>query len=172
MQPRILASAALASLAAAAPLAIAQGAGAQTKAKAKAKVVQGVVYGGVTAQDYPIVLELSKSGRQVVKANIVLDLKCKAPPDGALPDSYTKLPISTAGKFSYTAPVTRIPANPTAKTPALDVSGTITGQVDKAKTRIKGTWQLKVVSYDPTDPTGAAVLDTCDSGVLHYTARQ
>ncbi|MDX6720393.1 MAG: hypothetical protein QOJ63_2647 [Solirubrobacteraceae bacterium] len=167
MQPRILAGAVLASLAAAGSLAVAQGAGATTKAK----VVRGVIYGGVTAQDYPIVLELSKTGRQVVKASIVMDLKCKAPPAASLPDRYTKLPISAAGKFSYTAPVTRIPADP-GKTPALDVSGMITGQVDKAKTRIKGTWQLKVVAYDPTDPTGVAVLDSCDSGVLRYTARQ
>jgi hypothetical protein len=168
MQPRILAGAALASLVAAGPVAVAHGAAAKTKAK----VVQGVFYGGVTAQDYPVVLQLSKTGRQVVKANIVLDLKCKAPPEASLPDSYTKLPINAEGKFSYTAPVTRIPANPPAGTPALDVSGTITGQVDKAKTRIKGTWQLKVVAYDSMDPTGKGVLDTCDSGVLHYTARQ
>jgi hypothetical protein len=166
MQPRILAGTALASLAAAGSLAVAQGA----TAKTSAKVVQGVVYGGFTAQDYPVVLELSKTGRQVVKASIVMDLKCNVPPDASLPDSYTKLPISAAGKFSYTAPVTRIPASP--KSPALDVSGMITGQVDKAKTRIKGTWQLKVVAYDPMDPTGVAVLDSCDSGVLHYAARQ
>lgn len=169
MQPRILAGAALASLVAAGPVAVAQGAAA---AKTKAKVVQGVVYGGVTAQDYPVVLQLSKTGRQVVKANIVLDMKCKTPPNASLPDSYTKLPVSAAGKFSYTAPVARIPANSTTGTPALDVSGTITGQVNKAKTRIKGTWQLKVVAYDPMDPTGMGVLDSCDSGVLHYTAKQ
>jgi hypothetical protein len=166
MQPRILAAGAMASLATAGSLAVAQGAAATTKAG----VAHGVIYGGFTTQDYPVVLELSKTGRQIVKASIVLDLKCAVPPDASLPDSYTKLPISAAGKFAYTAPVTRIPATPT--TPAIDVSGTITGQIDKAKTRIKGTWQLKIVSHDPMDPTGVAVSDTCDSGVLHYTARQ
>lgn len=168
MQPRILAAAVLASLAAAGPVAVAQSATAATKAK----VARGVIYGGVTAKDYPLVLELSKTGRQVVKANIVLDLKCKGAPGTTIPDSYTKLPISAAGRFAYTAPVMRVPANSAANTPALDVSGAITGQVNKAKTRIKGTWRLKIVAYDPLDPTGMGVLDTCDSGVLHYTARQ
>jgi hypothetical protein len=168
MQTRILVGAALASLAAAGPVAVAQGAAAKTKVK----VVQGVFFGGVTTQDYPVVLQLSKTGRQVVKANIVMDMKCKVPPDASLPDSYTKLPIGATGKFSFTAPVARIPANPTAGTPALDVSGSITGQVNKAKTTIKGTWQLKVVAYDPTDPTGMGVLDSCDSGPLKYTVRQ
>jgi hypothetical protein len=55
--------------------------------------------------------------------------------------------------------------------PAIDVSASLTGTVNKARTQIKGTWQRKVVIYNPADPTGVAILDTCDTGVLRYTAK-
>jgi hypothetical protein len=158
MKRRMLAIAALTSLAAAGPIAIAQGA------------TLGTVFGGVTAQDFPVVIQLSKTGRKVVRADIGLDLKCQMPPDITIPDGVKAIPVSAAGKFSAEQPVTRIPADPVNGVPALEISAKLTGAVNKARTKIKGTWQRKVVIYDPNDPTGVAVLDTCDTGVLRYTA--
>lgn len=157
MKRRMLAVAALASFAAATPIAIAQGA------------TLGTVFGGVTAQDYPVVIQLSKTGRKVVRADIGLDLKCQMPPDITIPDGVKNIPVSAKGKFGAEQPVTRIPADPAAGVPALDISAKLTGTVNKARTRIKGTWQRKVIIYNPADPTGVAVLDTCDTGVLKFT---
>jgi len=164
MPRRMLVVAALASLSVAGPITAAQG------AASRSKVTQGVVYGAVTAQGYPVVIKLSKTGRKVVRATVGIDLKCQVPPDITIPDDVKNIPVSAAGKFSAEQPVTRIPANPAAGTPAIDVSAKLTGQTNKARTRIKGTWQRKIVIYNPADPTGVAVLDTCDSGVLNFTA--
>jgi hypothetical protein len=156
MKRRMLAVTTLASLAAAGPIAIAQGAAIAT------------VFGGVTAQDFPVVIQLSKTGRKVVRADIGLDLQCQLPPNITIPDGVKNIPVSAAGKFTAEQPVTRVPAEN--GIPALDISAKLTGAVNRARTRIKGTWQRKVVIYDPNDPTGTAVLDTCDTGVLRYVA--
>jgi hypothetical protein len=159
MQRRMLAVAALASLGVAGPVALAQGA------------TVGTVFGGVTAQDYPVVIQLSKTGRKVVRADIGMDIKCQMPPDIQIPDGVKDIAVSAAGKFTASQPVTRVPADPAAGIPALDVSAKLTGRVNKARTQIKGTWQRKIVLYNPADPTGTQILDTCDTGVLSFTLR-
>ena len=78
-------------------------------------------------------------------------------------------PGEREGQVQRRAARTRIPASPATGIPALDISAKLTGTVNKARTRIKGTWQRKVVIYDPNDPTGVAVVDTCDTGVLKFT---
>ncbi|HEY1539953.1 MAG TPA: hypothetical protein VGF63_11185 [Solirubrobacteraceae bacterium] len=169
MQRRILAVAVLASFAftiSSAP------SGAATKSASKAKVAPGVVFGDVTKTGYGVVIELSKTGRKVVTAAIGLELVCGMPPNINLPDGFKDIAISKAGKFSSSLPVTRIPADPSTGQPAIDVSASIKGQLNKAKTSIAGTWQRRVVIYDPTDPTGVAVYDTCDSGAVKFRAKQ
>ena len=159
MQRRMLAVTALASLGIAGPVALANGA------------TIGTVYGGVTAQEYPVVLQLSKNGRKLVRADIGLEMKCQMPPDIEIPDGVKNIPIGAAGKFTASQPVTRVPADLAAGVPAFDVSAKLTGRVNKARTQIKGTWQRKIVLYDPADPTTTKVYDTCDTGVLSFTAR-
>jgi len=164
MQRRILALAVLASCAIAGPITAAQA------SAGSSRVTRGVVYGAVTSQGYPVVIKLSKTGRKVVKASIGLELKCQIPPDITLPDDVSNIAVSAAGKFAAEQPVTRIPADPATGVPALDVSAKLTGQVNKARTRITGTWERKIVIYDPADPTVTKVADTCDSGVQRFTA--
>ena len=94
MQRRMLAVATLAALSVAGPVAAAQG------AASKSKVTQGVVYGAVTSQGYPVTIKLSKTGRKVVRATIGLDLKCQIPPDITLPDDVKDISVSAAGKFT------------------------------------------------------------------------
>lgn len=159
MQRRMLAVAVLASLGVAGPVALAQGA------------TLGTVFGGVTAQDYPVVIQFSKTFRKVTRADIGLDLACQMPPNIQIPDGVKNIPVSASGSFAAEQPVTRIPADPAAGVPALDISAKLTGKVNKARTSVKGTWQRRVVIYNPADPTGTAVLDSCDTGVLRYTAK-
>ena len=166
MQRRILAAAALAALAAAGPITATDAA---TKSK---RAASGVVYGAVTSQGYPVVVELSKSGRKVVSASIGLEVKCQMPPDITLPDSFTSMRISKSGSFHAEIPVTRLPAEPEAGFGALDVSASIKGRVNKAHTRVVGTWQRTIVIYDVADPTATKVFDTCDSGPLRFRAKQ
>jgi len=165
MQRRILAAAALSTLAIAGPITA-------TNAATKPRASPGAVYGAVTSQGYPVVIELSKTGRKVVSASIGLEVKCQTPPDITLPDSFTNMTISKAGKFKASIPVTRLPAEPEAGLGAIDVSASISGRVNKARTRVTGTWQRKIVIYDPSDPTATRIFDTCDSGPLRFRAKQ
>jgi len=166
MQRRMLAVAALATVAVAGPIvAAAEG------AASNAKVAQGLVYGGVTASGYPVVIRLSRNGRQVVRASIGLELKCQTPGDLSLPDSFDKLPI-TGGRFGVSYGPQDIAGDPATGVSKVVVSGFIKGRVNKARSQIKGTWSQKVVAYSAADPTGATVLDTCDSGVVSFTADQ
>ena len=117
MQHRMLAVAALAAVSVAAPIAAAQG------ATSTAKVMQGVFYGGVTATGYPVVIQLSKTGRKVVKATIGLELKCQTPGDITLPDSFKNIPVSKAGKFSHTYGPEEIAADPATGVSKVQVTG-------------------------------------------------
>jgi len=169
MQRRMLAVAALASLAVAGPIAGAQG------AASKPKVMQGLVFGGVTVvtnaagakeSSYPVVIKLNKAGTSVVRATIGLDLRCSTPGDITIPDDVKDIPIKK-GLFVGVQPVQHFDADAGAGTPPFDVSARITGRINKAKTRIKGSWTRTLVLYNPAAPT--TVLDTC-TATVPYTA--
>lgn len=165
MKRRMLAVAAMAVLAVAGSSAIADG------ATSPAKVTQGVVFGAVTKQGYPVTIELSATGRKVVRATIGMELTCGMPPNIDIPDDVKNIPVSASGLFKASQPETTIPADPTTGAPKLVVSASLTGRVNKARTQIKGTWQRKIVIYNPADPTGVAVFDTCDTGPLAFKAK-
>ena len=165
MHRSMLAVAALALVAVAGPTAVAQ------SATSKAKITQGYVYGGVTASGYPVVIKLSKSGKQVVRATMGLELKCQTPGDLTLPDFFQKLPV-VGRKFGVTYGPQEVAGDPATGVSKIVISGSITGQVNKALTRIKGTWSQTIVAYSAADPTGATVLDTCSTGTINYTAEQ
>jgi len=165
MKRRMLAVAALTSLAAAGPIAAAQG---QTS---NSKTLTNVVFGGVAAQGYPVVIQLSKTGKKVVTATIGIEMKCSTPGDLTVPDTFKNLTVSSTGKFSAKYGPAEVPADPATGVSKIIVSGFITGTVNRAKTSIKGTWNAKLVAINAADPTGATVLDTCDSGSVNYTAK-
>jgi hypothetical protein len=164
----MLAVAALAAISVTAPIAAAQAATSST-----ATVARGFFFGGVTAAGYPVVIQLSKTGKKVVKATIGLELTCQTPGDITLPDSFTNLPISAAGKFAHSYGPEEIAADPATGVSKVQVSGSIAGRwANRAHTRIKGTWTQKIVAISAADPTGATILDTCDSGVVPYRVDQ
>lgn len=164
MHARNLALAPLAALALAVAVPVASSGAATKKASA-------VVFGDVTSQGYPVVVELSKSGKKVVRAAIGLELVCQMPPDITLSDAFTNMKIAKSGRFADALPVTHVAADPSIDLPAIDVSASISGRVNAARTTIKGTWTRKVVLFDPADPTGNTVQDTCATTV-RFTARQ
>jgi hypothetical protein len=166
MQRRMLAVAAMASLVAVGPIASsAQG------ATSKSKTLSNVVFGGVAAQGYPVVLTLSKTAKKVVTATIGIEMKCQTPGDITIPDTFKNLAIDSAGKFSASYGPEEVPADPASGVSKIIASGSITGKLNKLKTSIKGTWNAKVIAISAADPTGATVLDTCDSGQVAYTAK-
>ena len=125
----------------------------------------GTVYGGATGQDFPIVIETSKSGRKVLNAKIAIRLTCTSGSILIFSDSYKDLTVNKRRRFNMSfGPATNRNDDGT----TTDVQGAIRGAFNKARTKASGTWSFKGTDHD----TSGAVTDTCDSGNISWTAKQ
>lgn len=125
----------------------------------------GTVYGGVTAQRFPVVIETSKNGRKVVEATIAIRLTCASGGAVILPDGYRGLSVNRKRKFSASfGPVTSRNDDGT----TTDFEGSISGAFNKARTKVSGKWSFKVTDHD----AAGALTDSCDSGSVSWTAKQ
>jgi hypothetical protein len=126
----------------------------------------GVVYGGLTqgTDRFPVVIEVSKSRKQIVRATAAIRLRCSSGGSFTIPDSFDKLKVSKKGKFgvSYGPETFRNDDGTTD-----DVEGSISGAFNAARTKVSGKWQSKLTHHDAT----GAVVDTCDSGVVSWSAK-
>jgi hypothetical protein len=137
----------------------------QGGSRATTAAAGGTVYGGVTAQDFPVVVETSKNGRKVVKATIAIRLTCTSGGVFILPDGYTAMSVSKKRKFSASfGPMTSRNDDGT----TTDFEGSISGAFNKARTKASGKWSLKATDHDAS----GAITDTCDSGSINWTAKQ
>lgn len=123
----------------------------------------GVVYGGETKQDWPIVVRLARDGKSVAKVVVALSLACNSGSPIVNKDRYDKLKLSASGRFSDSyGPVTTENGDGT----TTDYRGTLEGKL--AGGRITGTSRLTGDFYDAT----GKLVDTCDSFKVTWTARQ
>jgi hypothetical protein len=154
-----LATALLATAALAATAAPSDGSSAASRA-----ATVGTSYGGVTSQDFPVVVDVNRRRSRVVRAVIAIRLSCTAGGFNTTPDGYTGLAIRR-GKFSASfGPVTQ--RNPDGTTS--DFEGTMSGIFNSSRTKVSGTWTLKATEHD----AAGAVTDTCDSGSVSWSAKQ
>jgi hypothetical protein len=154
-----LATALLAAAAFAGTAAPSQGSSASSRA-----AIVGVSYGGVTSQDFPVVVDVNRRRSRVVRAVIAVRLSCTSGAFVVVPDGYTKLSIRR-GRFSASfGPVTQ--RNPDGTT--VDLEGTMRGTFNSSRTKVSGTWVFKGTEHD----AAGAVTDTCDSGSVRWSAKQ
>jgi len=132
---------------------------------ARSAAAAGAVYGGITPQSFPVVIELNKNRRQVVRAAIAIRLPCTAGGASVQADRYDKVPVSKNGKFSTSfGPVVNRNDDGT----TTDFEGSASGKLNAAQTKLSGKWQLKATVH----AASGAVTDTCDSGSVSWTAKQ
>ncbi len=130
-----------------------------------AKAVPGVVLGGTNSQGWPVVLEVSKNGRRVVKAISGLRLNCTSGSFASLFDRYGQLTIKKNRKFAFAFdPTTERNDDGT----TTEFVGSISGTFNKARTKASGRWQLKATERD----AAGTVTDTCDSGSVSWSVKQ
>ena len=104
--------------------------------QARSAAVAGAVYGGVTAQDFPVVIELNKKRSQVVRAAIVVRVTCTSGARVNVPDSYTKVRVSKTGRFSTSfGPVVNRNDDGT----TTDFQGTASGALNAAARRLRAS---------------------------------
>ena len=125
----------------------------------------GTVFGGSTAQDFPVVIETSKNGRTVTTARIALRLTCTSGSAFSLPDGYRRIPVSKKRKFSASfGPTTNRNSDGT----TTDFEGSVSGTFNKSRSTVSGTWSFKGTEHD----AAGAVTDTCQSGSVSWKAKQ
>ena len=132
---------------------------------ARAAASAGVTYGGVTSQGWPVVIQFAQKQRRVGQAAIGVSVRCTSGAVANLSDRYTNLPVSTKRKFSasFGPDTQRYDDGTTA-----DFEGSISGALNRTRSKVSGTWRFKVTEYD----SAGAVTDTCDSGSVSWTAKQ
>ena len=127
-------------------------------------VTLGASYGGVTSQEFPVVIDVNRRRTRVVRAVIAIRTSCTAGGTITTPDGYIRMVIRR-GRFSASfGPSTQ--RNPDGTT--TDFEGTISGTVNSSRTKVSGTWSFKGTDRDAS----GAVTDTCDSGRVSWSARQ
>jgi hypothetical protein len=125
----------------------------------------GVVLGGANSQGWPIVIELSKNGRQAVRVSTGIRLFCGQDMTMSSPDTYLRVPISKRGKFAASfGPQTESNADGTTD----EFQGSMSGTINRSRTKASGSWQVKGTTRD----AAGTVIDTCDSRALTWTAKQ
>jgi hypothetical protein len=125
----------------------------------------GQVYGGITPQKWPIVIELTNDARKVRRIVTGLDMTCTSNENFGTTDGFNDVKINSKNTFKATFGPQRIDA---AGTPA-DIQGAITGRRSNDSSSMKGTWSYKVTFYDAA---GTTATDTCESGLVSWKARQ
>lgn len=120
------------------------------------------VLGGLTSQGFPVLVEVSRSGRQVKR--IVAGLRMHCGQDGRItePERWLRLPVSRRGAFraSYRDSFSDQGAQVT-------VSDSLVGKVNARRTAVSATWRLTMVVREPN-----GTVDSCDSGNVRVTARR
>jgi hypothetical protein len=132
---------------------------------ARAAAAAGVSYGGLTSQDFPVVVEVNRTGRKVVRADIAIRLTCTAGGFTIGPDSFGRLSVRKTGKFgSSFGPETRRNDDGT----TTDFEGMVSGAFNSRRTKVAGKWSFKATEHD----VSGAITDTCDSGSVSWSAKQ
>jgi hypothetical protein len=133
--------------------------------RATTTAATGTVYGGTTAQGFPIVLETSKNGRKVLRATVAIRFTCTSGGAFTVPDTYMRLVVSKQRKFGASfGPETMRNDDGT----TTDFEGSMAGAFNKARTKASGTWTITATDHDGS----GAVTDTCETGRVGWSAKQ
>ena len=131
--------------------------------EAKAEHSQGgtVRLGGLTSNGWPVHIQLAGNGKVIVRAVGAISLPCTKGGSVVFKDQWRYVSVRR-GSFKA---VRRDSFTDQGAT--IEIEDSFTGKVNRARTAIKGTWRNKMVVREPDGS-----VDTCDSGVLRFTARR
>jgi hypothetical protein len=123
-----------------------------------------ISFGAFTAQQWPVLFQVSTNRLLITRMAIVMDEKCQSGiTDYGVGSGDVRIPIARNGTFSDTFSDGPL-LNPDGSTTSY--SDQVSGRFNKARTRITGTWHE---SSTFTKPAGGG-SDTCDSGTVAFTA--
>jgi hypothetical protein len=138
---------------------------AKASASAAPQAPGGFAFGGITPQSWPVVVALNKARDVVEQVVIGLDMTCTSGDTFGTSDGFQALKLSKKGRFGTTFGPERIDAG---GVPA-DVESKVIGRMLKGRASMRGVWSLKITIFDAA---GTTALDTCESGLVSWTAVQ
>lgn len=128
---------------------------------ARGSSAKPVVLGGLTSKGWPVYIQLSANGKRIVRAVGALEQTCSKGGLFAIPDEWRNVPVRH-GRFTST-----FQDSSTENGETFEFDDTFAGKVNRKRTVVSGTWRNKTVVHEPDGS-----VDTCDSGVLKFTARR
>jgi hypothetical protein len=124
----------------------------------------GTNYAGFVKGGWPIAIQVSKDGREIVQAAIGVDMTCRSGSFG-YDDGYFKVAITRSGAFKASF-ANQLVDNGQGRFSLW--SGEVKGTFNRARTRVSGTWHV----HDTERDAMGNATDQCDSGVVKFTAEQ
>jgi hypothetical protein len=116
----------------------------------------GAVFGTVTPEALPVVVQVSRDGREVAQMATTIPVRCEPSEVTVLvPAAYRSVPISASGAFHDSLEGSDSEGS---------AKGTVTGRFTQSKTAVRSTWTETVVV------SGADGSDSCSSGRVSVTA--
>lgn len=125
----------------------------------------GLSYGGFTHQQWPVIVQLSRSGHKVTRVAIGLNLRCSDGFVDSESDWYTGLRISSRHRFRASLGPVRV--NHDDGTFAV-FDSRMKAKIDASRAKVSGTWEMRIVEYAST----GTVTESCDSGTVAWSAKQ
>jgi hypothetical protein len=126
-------------------------------------VAEAATYGGFSAQNWPISVEVSRDRREVKRVGMGFELNCTSGIRVDL-DRYSDIVLHRNGRFSATYSNSR---NNLPNGNYYIYGGNVSGRLNRSHTGISGTMNLHYTAYDAAN----AVIDNCDSGEVKWKAR-
>jgi hypothetical protein len=128
---------------------------------AQARRAADVTYGGPTSAKWPVMLQLSRDGRQVAYAVAAWTTQCT---NGRFSDSeeFEHIPVRAGGNFTHSYDT----GDYTEGSATVHFAASIDGKVSRNRTKITGT--VRVMSSVKDAANG--VDETCDTGTVKYVA--
>jgi hypothetical protein len=119
--------------------------------------------GGFTSQNWPVVLEVSSSGKRIGLAATTLAMSCTSGVSFPLGDGWQRLTIGPGGKVRA---LFTIPASAGSTVSITGGTDSFSGTLDRKRAMFTGSWDLQL-NYSMSDGT----TDQCDSGRVTFAAR-
>ena len=126
-----------------------------------ARPAADVTFGGRTSAKWPVMLQISRDGRQVAYAVATWSARCT---DGQYRDfeEFEHVPVSARGRFSTSYDTGEYQDG----TATVRYAASLTGKINKRRTRITGKVRVMLSDKDPAN----GIDSTCDTGTVKYVA--
>jgi hypothetical protein len=118
-----------------------------------------VTFGGLTSDGWPVMAQVTSDGRRVKRIVGAIYATCSQGGGFAIPSEWRDLRISRSGAFKASYHDTGVVDGE-----EVMMSETLVGKVNRARTKLSGTWRASTTVKEPDGTT-----DTCDSGSLKFS---